>query len=236
MSAAGDDVRAIAGLVGQSGLVVGIDPSNAMIAESKRRANDCDLPVEFTISDARKLEFADASFDRVRTDRVLMFVPEVQEAIAEIVRVLRPTGRVVASEIDHETHFLDSRCPEVTRKVLRLFAESAPQPCLGKQLARLFSEAGLQKVKSVPRVVLAHYNFFCRVYHGFLTSAIARGCLTEADITFWLRDLAACEADGAFNYGLVVFTVSGEKPVDAADPLGQAHRSSSKGELNEKDD
>jgi hypothetical protein len=135
---------------------------------------------------------------------------------------------IITPIADHETHFLDSRCPEVTRKVLRLFAESAPQLCLGKQLARLFSEAGLQKVKSVPRVVLVHYNLFCRVYHGFLTSAIARGCLTEADITFWLRDLAACEADGAFNYGLVVFTVSGEKPVDAADPLGAEELESNK--------
>src|SRR5436190_472325 len=39
----GDDAREIAGLVGTTGRVVGIDPSETMVAESKRRAEGSGL-------------------------------------------------------------------------------------------------------------------------------------------------------------------------------------------------
>src|SRR5260370_21018914 len=79
----GDDAREIAGLVGIKGPVVGIDPSEAMIAESRRRAEGSGLSVHFQRGDVRKMDFADASFDRVRTDRVLMFVPEMAPALSD---------------------------------------------------------------------------------------------------------------------------------------------------------
>src|SRR5208283_3069410 len=47
----GDDVREIAGRAGGSGQIVGIDPSDALIAESKRRSVGSNLPVEFAIGD-----------------------------------------------------------------------------------------------------------------------------------------------------------------------------------------
>lgn len=120
----GDDAREIAAIVGANGRVVGIDPSETMITESKKRAASFGLSVEFLIMDARKLDLPDASFDFVRTDRVLMFVPEIEQAISEIVRVLRPGGDVVASELDHEMHFQDSHFPDISRKVCSVFAAS----------------------------------------------------------------------------------------------------------------
>jgi ubiquinone/menaquinone biosynthesis C-methylase UbiE len=156
----GDDAREIAGTVGANGRVVGIDPSETMIAESKKRAAGLGLPVEFLIEDVRKLNFPDASFDFVRTDRVLMFVPEIQQAISEIVRVLPPGGRVVASELDHEMHFQDSHFPDIIRKVCSVFAASQPHPHLGRQLHRLLAEQGLRNVKSVPRVLRPPYKTY----------------------------------------------------------------------------
>jgi ubiquinone/menaquinone biosynthesis C-methylase UbiE len=208
----GDDAREIAGAVGANGRVVGIDPSETMIAESKKRAAGLGLPVEFLIADVRKLNFPAASFDFVRTDRVLMFVPEIQEAISEIVRVLRPGGRVVASELDHEMHFQDSHFPDIIRKVCSVFAASQPHPHLGRQLHRLLAEQGLRNVKSVPRVLRPPYKTYRRLMDGFLDSAIARGQLAETEISAWLNDIAALNDAGLFNDGVVVFTASGEKP------------------------
>jgi ubiquinone/menaquinone biosynthesis C-methylase UbiE len=107
-SGTGDDAREIAGLVAASGQIVGIDASDALIAESRKRAAGSGLPVDFRLGDVRNLEFPDATFDRIRTDRVQMFVPEIETALAEMVRVLRTGGRVVASELDHELRFIDS--------------------------------------------------------------------------------------------------------------------------------
>jgi ubiquinone/menaquinone biosynthesis C-methylase UbiE len=68
----GDDAREIAGRVGAAGRVIGIDPSEVMIAEAKQRAPVSVAPLEFRTGDARKLDFPDSSFDAVRTDRVLI--------------------------------------------------------------------------------------------------------------------------------------------------------------------
>jgi ubiquinone/menaquinone biosynthesis C-methylase UbiE len=137
----------IAEQVGSSGQAVGIDPSEALIAESKRRAAGSDLSVEFRLGDVRKLDFPDATFDRIRTDRVLMFIPEIEMAIAEMVRVLRPGGRLVASELDHEFRFIDSRLTEINRKIQAAWIASNPQPCLGRQLGRLFFRPWITQCK-----------------------------------------------------------------------------------------
>jgi ubiquinone/menaquinone biosynthesis C-methylase UbiE len=208
----GDDAREIAERVKPSGQVVGIDPSDALITESKRRAAASGLPVEFRLGDVRKLDFANASFDRVRTDRVLMFVAEIEEAIAEMVRVLRPGGRLVASELDHELRFFDSRLPEIDRKVHAAWIASNPQPSLGRRLRRLFTKHGLGNAKSAARVLTPPYEFLARVNGGFLRGAIRRGEVTQSEADAWLTDLADLARDGVLTNGIVAFTVSAEKP------------------------
>lgn len=208
----GDDAREIASIVGPNGRVVGIDLSEALVAESKKRAAGSGLAVEFRIGDIRKLDFPDESFDCVRTDRVLMFVPEIEKAISEIIRVMRPEGRVVASELDHEMHFLDSHFPEFTHKVFSVFAASMPQRCLGRQMHRRFAEQGLRNVKSEPMVIRPPYKVFRRVLDGFLASTVARSQLAEDEIASWMDDLAALDEAGLFNNGVVVFTAAAEKP------------------------
>ena len=130
---AGDDAREMAGMVAPAGRVVGIDSSEGMIKEAQARVGASPM-LEFRIGEVGKLDFPDNSFDAVRTDRVLMFVSEVDRAISEIHRVLRPGGCVVTSEIDHETHLVDSPYPETSRKLFAAFGGSMPQRHLGREL------------------------------------------------------------------------------------------------------
>jgi ubiquinone/menaquinone biosynthesis C-methylase UbiE len=58
----GDDVLALAQIVGETGWAVGVDNSEKLIAEARKRAEDAKLPVEFKVGDAHKLEFSDYLF------------------------------------------------------------------------------------------------------------------------------------------------------------------------------
>jgi hypothetical protein len=49
-------------------------------------------------------------------------------------------------------------------KGVAAFAESNPQPHLGRQLHRLFAEQRLRNVKSAPRLIHAPYKTFRRVF------------------------------------------------------------------------
>jgi SAM-dependent methyltransferase len=71
--------------------VVGVDPTVNQIVEAARRAGG---PV-YARSGAEALPFADASFDAVVCCLVFEHIDAVDEALAEVARVLRPGGRFV---------------------------------------------------------------------------------------------------------------------------------------------
>src|ERR1700691_669774 len=84
-----------AGAVGPSGHVLGVDLSERMIDAAQRRARDAKLPnCSFARMDAETLALPDASFDVVLCALGLMYMPDPEQAVREMRRVLRPGGRV----------------------------------------------------------------------------------------------------------------------------------------------
>ncbi|CAN5867626.1 class I SAM-dependent methyltransferase [soil metagenome] len=69
--------------------VVGIDPTWAQVTEARRRAGG----PAYARSGAAALPFASASFDALVACLVFEHIEAVDAAIAEVARVLRPTGR-----------------------------------------------------------------------------------------------------------------------------------------------
>lgn len=76
--------------------VVGIDLTEAAIRIARQRAATEGLArVRFEVANGEQLAFPDASFDFVYSFGVIHHTPSIQNAIAEIRRVLRPGGRAV---------------------------------------------------------------------------------------------------------------------------------------------
>lgn len=70
--------------------VVAVDQSKRMVELTRARGIDA------RVGDVQALPFEDASFDCVVAAWMLYHVPDVERALAEIARVLRPGGRLVA--------------------------------------------------------------------------------------------------------------------------------------------
>jgi len=85
----GQVARAIAAVHGAS--VVGIDPIANQIDEAIRRGGG----VEYYRAGAEELPFDDASFDAIVCCLVFEHIDAMDEAIAEVARVVRPGGRFV---------------------------------------------------------------------------------------------------------------------------------------------
>jgi ubiquinone/menaquinone biosynthesis C-methylase UbiE len=76
-------------LLGRARSIVGLDFSQKLIKAAAARTSGT---VGFVEGDARSLPFAEGSFDTVFSFASLYYVPNVQQAIAETARVLRPGG------------------------------------------------------------------------------------------------------------------------------------------------
>lgn len=84
--------------VGPSGMVVGTDISGQMIEAARRIAAERGFAnVSFERGDAEELPFADATFDAAGCAFGLMYVPDPEQALREMRRLLRPGGRAVAA-------------------------------------------------------------------------------------------------------------------------------------------
>lgn len=81
-----------------AGQVLGVDIANDAIEVARGRARDEGLTnVEFMLDDAEALQLADAQFDRVLCSFGLMHFPAPDKAMAEMARVLKPGGRLIAA-------------------------------------------------------------------------------------------------------------------------------------------
>jgi len=79
--------------------ITGIDLSPAMLAVARDRARELGMRVDLMEGDAQTLPFDDASFDTVVCTLALCAIPDDRAAIAEMHRVLRPSGSLLL--LDH---------------------------------------------------------------------------------------------------------------------------------------
>lgn len=76
-------------------IMTGFDRSTAMIELARRRLGE---DVDLTVADlAKPLPYADATFDDVVASLVLHYLKDWTEPLAELRRVLKPGGRLIAS-------------------------------------------------------------------------------------------------------------------------------------------
>lgn len=140
----GDAALALSVDLGDQGEVVGIDGSEVMLAEARVRAADATCRVRFTVGDAGALGEPDASFDAVRSERMLQWVPDPARAVAEMARVLRPGGLVCLTDSDWSTLDFDAGDPDIARRVLETFGvDRDRQTTVGGRLTGLAAAAGL---------------------------------------------------------------------------------------------
>jgi ubiquinone/menaquinone biosynthesis C-methylase UbiE len=211
----GDEVRVLAHLVGSTGRVVGVDNSETMIAEARKRADGTGLPVEYQVGDAQRLTFADNTFDGCRAERIFQHLNNPRQALAEMVRVARPGARIVILDPDRETRVIDVENRTVTRKILHFACDRSGNGWMGRQLAKLFKEAELAEVSTAADTfILSDYALTdqARELRHNAEAAQAAGIVTAAEAAEWLEQLERANRAGCFFAATIVFCVSGRKP------------------------
>jgi SAM-dependent methyltransferase len=84
-------------LAPQRATVIGLDLAEGSLGRARARVQAESLPVECVLGDVEALPFDDRSFDLVLANGMLYHVPNLEQAVAELRRVLRPGGTLLAA-------------------------------------------------------------------------------------------------------------------------------------------
>jgi ubiquinone/menaquinone biosynthesis C-methylase UbiE len=84
-----------------------VDIQQRMLDHTMRRAGDAGISnLQPTRADAQALPYPDATFDGAFTISTLGEIPDSDRALAELARVLKPTGRLVVGELFADPHMI----------------------------------------------------------------------------------------------------------------------------------
>jgi ubiquinone/menaquinone biosynthesis C-methylase UbiE len=209
----GIDIAKMARLMPGDAQVAGVDISDTMIAEARRRTASLDTRVSLRIGDAADLPYPDQAFDACRAATVLQHVPDPARVVQEMFRVTRPGGRVGVLEIDQETAFVDHPDTKTTRIILDTLVSAMVQGRIGRQLPRLLRAAGLTDVTVTPWVNLGSPQFFRAILHDHVARLADQGVLTSQRASQWWADLDAWAQAGDFLGGAIVFVAAATRPL-----------------------
>jgi SAM-dependent methyltransferase len=217
----GDVARAAAALVQPGGRIVGIDSSDAMLTVARGRAKADGIPVTFRVGDALALGEADASFDACRAERVLQWVPDIDAAVGEMLRVLRPDGRICLTDTDWRTFALDLPDPVLCRRVAdAMVAVRGTGAAAGGRLLDLCRDRRLLEVEHTtathvwsawdPDSASSPPGLAPR--RGVLPTLVGAGALDEDDARRFVRLAEEADRNDRFSMSVSMTSVCGRMP------------------------
>ena len=125
--------------------MTGVDASPQTLALARRRTEGHDN-VELHLADATALPVPDGAFDAALSVQVLEYVADLDAALAELHRALRPGGRLVIWDVDWSTVSWHSADPARMARVLAAWDGHLADPCLPRTLAARLRAAGFTDV------------------------------------------------------------------------------------------
>ncbi|WNG45459.1 methyltransferase domain-containing protein [Archangium minus] len=211
----GDVTRELGALVGRTGRVTGVDLSEAMVAEARRRTEGLGLPVEFRHGNIHQLDFPSESFDGCRASRVFIYLEDPRQALSELLRLTRPGGTVVLFEPEMDSLVLDGPDRAVVRKLVHFWADQLRNPWVGRRIPGLFRSLGVTELSVTPVAgtwTLSTMEAFG--LHPILGKAVQSGVATANEVAEWLQFMKERDQEGSFYGAVTGMVVRGIKPID----------------------
>ena len=208
----------LAAAVGPGGRVIGVEPQTALAHAASQRLTAAGYePVsEVRNESAHMLSLETGSAAACLAQTVLIHLPDemLQEALREMIRVVRPGGRVVSVDQDGDTWVIDHPDRELTRRIVRFNSDQRyADGWTGRRLRRFFRQAGLSDVEVHTRthVDTAIDSYLYGMALRVAGSAAEAGTISEAERSEWVRQLHELASAGDFFSSITSFACVGTR-------------------------
>ena len=208
-SGTGEEVVELSRRVGSSGRAIGVEPSPGLRAEAVARAAE----IEVVDGDALSLPFEDSTFDVVRCERVLQHVSDPVKAAGEMVRVLKPGGRIALIDTDWATAILHPADPVVFARMVDFFLAESANPHSGRKLRGLLTGAGVSILGETAATWIEPQGGATQGFVPMMgATAAAAGVITREEADAFSKGITTAAEQGAFHMSVTMYGVVGAKP------------------------
>lgn len=214
----GLDALLLARVVGDGGIVIGIDYDEELVASARLRAANTEESgrVGYLRADAGSIPFADGAFDACRCERLFQHCPDGARILSEMVRVTKNGGRIVVADTDWGTLSIDTPHVEIERRVVRSLAGVFLDGYAGRKLFGRMKEHRLEKI------AIDVWTVIWKDFHEFRTTSLAvedierkivhQGLVSASELNLFWESLEQAHQRGAFFASGSVVIVVGSKP------------------------
>ena len=213
----GELLGALSRRIGTKSRLVGYDAMEKSVAIAQARYPNADFICERF---SEELPFPDASFDLFVTIDTLECIKNKEALLAEIYRVLKPGGEILAMHWDWDTQIYNISTRELTRKAVWAFSDWK-QPWMdeadgqmGRKLWRLFEGSG--KFHGSPDAFCLIETVYEAGQYGYdraqdLSWLVENGEFDEGEYREFCRELIESSEKGEYFYSVTSFIYHGRR-------------------------
>lgn len=212
----GIDTIELARCVDATGHVYGVDIDKDMLAEADALAEKENLRDRLTHqqADVLTLPFETDQLDACRAERLFQVLPvavDKTQVLNELLRVIKPGGRIVLADTDWATASVDYDDPALERKLMGFFAQQLrPNAYAGRQFFRMLKQQGLRniEIELFPMLVM---DYTQTPFGDWLCGEALAQAIVETDaIQQWQRSLTELSENGEFYCTVNMVVVSAD--------------------------
>ena len=205
----------MAAAVGPAGRVEGIDTSASMVEMARARC--AAMPwVALRQDDAMALPFPDGAFDAATATQVYLYVRDLDRALAELHRVLRPGGRALVLDTDWDSLVWHTTDRARMARVLAAWEDHFVDAHLPSHLAPALRRAGFRIERQTALPLLNSYYDEATYSAGMIDVICAfvegRNGITHEEAGAWASELRARGADQTYFFSLNRYLFLAIKP------------------------
>lgn len=204
----------LARAVGPTGKIFGVDPSEDMLKAGKDRCKDYGH-VEFAAGLADNLPIADGTADKAVSVQVFEYIENVDIALEDAMRCLKPSGRLVISDLHFGSFIWHTDDPARMSRMVASWDQHFASGTLPERLPGILKAKGHQ-VEAVSPVTLTDHELkpdgiAITMMHLMKQYAIANAHVEEAEAQAWFEEQRALAEEGRFFFSITQFVVVARK-------------------------